>query len=122
MGDTVLVPRSARYVAYFYVFEWSELQQLWHVNVLEAIAGLTLLAAGYAVSPAPFVTEFGDSNVASNASARKNATPNLQIAQAVRRRASFVKDEQITTRQFKVTTGGNVLGDPLSRGFKHTPL
>ena len=47
MGGTFLVPRSAGYVAYFYVFEWSELQQLWHVNVLEVIAGLTLLAAGY---------------------------------------------------------------------------
>ena len=77
----------------------------------------------HAVSPAPFVTEFGNNNVA-NASARKkkNATPNLQIAQVLRRRASFAKDEQITTRQFKVTTEDNVLGGPLSRGPNYMSL
>ena len=65
--------------------------------------------------------EFGDNNVA-NASARKMATPNLQVAQVLRRRATFVKDEQITTRQFRVTTHDNVLGDPLSRGPKYMSL
>ena len=48
MGGAFLVPRVAGYVAYFYVFEWSVLQQLWHVNVLEAVAGLTLLVTGRA--------------------------------------------------------------------------
>ena len=118
MGGAFLVPRGDGYVAYFYVFEWSALQQRWHVNVLEAVAGLTLLVAGHVVSPAPFVTEFGDNNVA-NASARKNASPNLQIAQVLRHRASYVKDEQITTRQFRVSSEENVLGDPLSRGPKY---
>ena len=115
MGGAFLVPRGDGYVAYFFVFEWSSLQKLWHVNVHETIAGITLLVTGHAVSPAPFVTEFGDNNVA-NASARKNASPNLQISQVLRHRASFVKDEQITTRQFRVSSEDNVLGDPLSRG------
>ena len=121
MGGAFLVPRGAGYVAYFYVFEWSVLQQLWHVNVLEAVAGLTLLVTGHVVLLAPFVTEFGDSNVA-NASARKNASPNLQIAQVLRHRASLVKDEQITTRQFRVSSEENVLGGPLSRGPKYMAL
>ena len=90
MGGAFLVPRGDGYVAYFYVFEWSVMQKRWHVNVLEAVTG-------HVVSPPPFVTEFGDSNVA-NASARKNASPDLQIAQVLRHRASYVKDERITTR------------------------
>ena len=86
--------------------------------MLEAIAGLTLLAAGHLVSPAPFVSEFGDNNVA-NSSARRNATPNLQIAEVLHRRADFVAQERITTRQLRVSTDDNVLGDPLSRGPKY---
>ena len=121
MGGAFLVPRGTGYVAYFYVFEWSVLQQLWHVNVLEVVAGLTLLVTGHVVSPAPFVAEFGDNNVA-NVSARKNASPDLQIAQVLRHRASFVKDEQITTRQFRVSSEENVLVDPLSRGPKYMSL
>ena len=59
-----------------------------------------------------------DSNAA-NSSARRNATPNLQIAEVLHRRAGFVAQECITTRQLRVSTDGNVLGDPLSRGPKY---
>ena len=84
------------------------------MNVLEAVAGLTLLVTGHVASPAPFVSEFGDNNAA-NASAYRNATPNLQIARALQKRAEFVTDNRIATGQFRVSTEGNVLGDPLSR-------
>ena len=114
MGGAFLLRRDANVVAFFFTYEWAENEQ-WHVNVLEAVAGLTLLIAGHLASPAPFVSEFGDNNVA-NASARRNSTPNLQIAQVLRRRAAFVSAESITTRQYRVSTEDNVLGDPLSRG------
>ena len=86
--------------------------------MLEAVAGLTLLVAGHFVSPAPFVSEYGDNNVA-NSSARRNATPNLQIAEILHVRSDFVSQEMITTRQLRVSTDDNVLGDPLSRGPKY---
>ena len=65
-----------------------------------------------------FLSEFGDNNV-TNSSARRNATPNLQIAEVLHRRADFVAQELITTRQLRVSTDGNALGDPLSRGPKY---
>ena len=83
--------------------------------MLEAVAGLALLVAGQIVSPAPFVSEFRDNNVA-NASARRNTTPNLQIAEILHHRADFGTKENIITRQLRVRTDDNVLGDPLSRG------
>ena len=100
-----------------YYYQWRESEQ-WHVNVFEAVAGLTLLVAGHIVSPAPFVSEFGDNNVA-NVSACRNATPNLQIAEILHHRAEFVSQEKITTRQLRVSTDDNILGDPLSRGPKY---
>ena len=96
---------------------WRE-NEHWHVNVLEALAGLVLLVAGNIVAPAPFVSEFGNNNVA-NANARRNATPNLQISEILRHRAEFVSKENITTRQLRVSTEDNVLGDPLSRGARY---
>jgi len=88
MGGAFLLRRGKGYVCFFFYYEWGADEQ-WHVNVLEAVAGLTLLVAGHVVSPAPFVSEFGDNNVA-NASARRNATPNLQIAEILHHRAEFV--------------------------------
>ena len=88
------------------------------MNVFEAIAGLTLLVTGHIASPAPFVSEYGDNNAA-NASAYRNATPNLQIARVLQKRADFVTDNRIATRQFRVSTDDNVLGDPLSRGPRY---
>ena len=120
MGGAFLIRRGKGYVCFFYYYEWGADEQ-WHVNVLEAVAGLTLLVAGHIVSPAPFVSEFGDNNVA-NASARRNATPNLQIAEVLHVRAEFVSQERITTRQLRVSTEDNVLGDPLSRGPKYMHL
>ena len=117
MGGAFLLRRGSGFVCYFFYYEWTADQQ-WHVNVLEAVAGLTLLVAGHRVSPAPFVSEFGDNNVA-NSSARRNATPNLQIAEVLHVRADFVAQELITTRQLRVSTDDNVLGDPLSRGPKY---
>ena len=67
MGGAFLVRRGKNAIASFYTYEWSESEQ-WHVNVLEAVAGLTLLVTGHIASPAPFVSEFGDNNTA-NASA-----------------------------------------------------
>ena len=104
-------------MCYFFYYKWTAHQQ-WHINVLEAVAGLTLLVAGHFVSPAPFVSEFGGNNAA-NSSARRNATPNLQIAEVLHVRADFVSQELITTRQLRVSTEDNVLGDPLSRGPKY---
>ena len=101
-------------MCYFFYYEWTADQQ-WHVNVLEAVAGLTLLVAGHFVSPPPFVSEFGDNNVA-NSSARRNATPNLQLAEVLHVRSDFVSQERITTRQLRVSTEDSALGDPLSRG------
>ena len=86
--------------------------------MLEAVAGLALLVAGHIASPAPFVSEFGDNNVA-NASARRNATPNLQIAEILHHRAEFASQEKITTRQLRLSIEDNVLGDPLSRGPRY---
>ena len=86
--------------------------------MLEALAGLVLLVAGNIVAPAPFVSEFGNNNVA-NANARRNATPNLQISEILRHRAEFVSKENITTRQLRVSTEDNLLGDPLSRGARY---
>ena len=117
MGGAFLLPRGSGIVCYFFYWEWTADQQ-WHVNVLEAVAGLTLLVAGHFVSPAPFVSEYGDNNVA-NSSARRNATPNLQIAEILHVRSDFVSQEMITTRQLRVSTDDNVLGDPLSRGPKY---
>jgi len=117
MGGAFLLRRGEGYVCFFYYYQWRE-NEKWHVNVFEAVAGLTLLVAGHIVSPAPFVSEFGDNNVA-NASARRNATPNLQIAEILHHRAEFVSKEKITTRQLRVSTDDNVLGDPLSRGPKY---
>ena len=117
MGGAFLLRRGKGYVCFFFYYEWGADEQ-WHVNVLEAVAGLTLLVAGHVASPAPFVSEFGDNNVA-NASARRNATPNLQIAEILHHRADFVSTEKITTRQLRVSTEDNVLGDPLSRGPKY---
>ena len=123
MGGAFLVPRGAGYVAYFYVFEWPSLQQPWHVNVLETIAGLTLLVTGTRSRRRLSLPSSATTTSRTRALAKKkNATPNLQIAQVLRRRASFAKDEQITTRQFKVTTEDNVLGGPLSRGPNYMSL
>ena len=118
MGGAFLVRRGANVIAFFYVYEWSEKERGWHVNVFEAIAGLTLLVTGHIASPAPFVSEYGDNNAA-NASAYRNATPNLQIARVLQKRADFVTDNRIATRQFRVSTDDNVLGDPLSRGPRY---
>jgi len=90
MGGAFLLRRGSGFVCYFFYYKWTAHQQ-WYVNVLEAVAGLTLLVAGHFVSPAPFVSEFGDNNVA-NSSAHRNATPNLEnrrgIARASRLRLS----------------------------------
>ena len=118
MGGAFLVRRGANVIAFFYVYEWSEKERGWHVNVFEAVAGLTLLVTGHIASPAPFVSEFGDNNAA-NASAYRNATPNLQIARVLQKRADFVTDNRVATRQFRVSTDDNVLGDPLSRGPRY---
>ena len=88
------------------------------MNVVEAAAVLTLLVARHIASPAPFVSEFGDNNAA-NASAYRNATPNLQIARVLQKRADFVTDNRIITRQFRVSSEDNELGDPLSRGPRY---
>ena len=61
----------------------------------------------------------GVANVVNRSCARRNATPNLQIAEILRHRAEFVSKEKITTRQLRVSTDDNVLGDPLSRGPKY---
>ena len=113
-----MVRRGANVICFFYTHEWSEKERGWHVNVFEAVAGLTLLVTGHVASPAPFVSEFGDNNAA-NASAYRNATPNLQIARVLQKRADFVTDDRIATRQFRVSTEDNVLGDPLSRGPRY---
>ena len=115
MGGAFLVRRGASVIAFFYVYEWSEKERGWHVNAFEAVAGLTLLATGHIASPAPFVSEYGDNNAA-NASAYRNATSDLQIARVLQKRADFVTANRIATRQFRVSTEDNVLGDPLSRG------
>ena len=117
IGGALLLRRGNGYVCSFYYCQWRENEQ-WHVNVFEAVAGLALLVAGHIASPAPFVSEFGDNNVA-NASACRNATPNLQIAGILHHRADFASQEKSTTRQLRVSTEDNVLGDPLSRGPKY---
>ena len=117
MGGAFLVRRGTNAIAFLYTYEWSE-NERWHVNVLEAVAGLALLVTGRIASPAPFVSEFGDNNAA-NASAYRNATPDLQIARVLQTRADFVTDNRIATRQFGVSTDDNVLGDPLSRGPRY---
>jgi hypothetical protein len=114
MGGAFLLLRDGEFICFFFTYEWGECEH-WHVNVLEAVAGFTLLVAGQIASPAPFVTEYGDNNVA-NAGARRNATPNLQIARVLQERADYVHGECITTRQRRVSSEDNVLGDPLSRG------
>ena len=117
MGGAFLLKRGSGFVCYLFYYQWTAEEQ-WHVNVLEAVAGLILLVAGHLVSPAPFVSEFGDNNAA-NSSARRNATPDLQIAKVFHRQAGFVAQERITTRQFRVSTDDNVLGDSLTRGPKY---
>ena len=115
MGGAALVRVGGIIVAYFFTWEWTDAQRHWHVNVMESVAGETILEAADAVSPAPFQTGRGD-NTTANAGHRKNATRNIQIAAVLRRRADFVLQRRIATRPVYVNTKKNVIGDPLSRG------
>ena len=44
MGGAFLLKRGSGFVCYFFHYQWTADEQ-WHVNVLEAVAGLTLLVA-----------------------------------------------------------------------------
>ena len=118
MGGAALVRIGQHIVAYFFTYEWQGAQKEWHVNVMESVAGETILEAADAVAPAPFQTGRGD-NTTANAGHRRNATSNLQIAAVLKRRSVFVCARQISTRPVYVNTKKNVLGDPLSRGPKY---
>ena len=120
MGGAALVRVDEVIVAFFFTWEWTDAQKKWHVNVMESVAGQTILEAADAVAPSPFQTGRGD-NTTANAGHRKNATRNLQIAAVLRRRADFVVQRRISTRPVYVNTKKNVIGDPLSRGPQYFP-
>ena len=67
-GDTI--------VAYFFACAWNEEQKLWHVTMMESLAGEIILEAANAVAPSAFVTALGDS-MTTNAGHRNNATRNI---------------------------------------------
>jgi site-specific DNA-cytosine methylase len=118
MGGACLVRDGDIIVAYFFTYAWTEEQKRWHVNVMESLAGETILEAGHAVAPSEFVTGLGD-NMTANAGHRNNATRNVQICAVLRHRGEFVKANNISTRPVYVNTKKNIIGDPLSRGPKY---
>ena len=120
MGGAALVRVDDIIVAFFFTWERTDAQKNWHVNVMESVAGQTILEAAGAVAPAPFQTGRGD-NTTANAGHRKNASRNIQIAAVLRRRADFVLQRRISTRPVYVNTKKNVIGDPLSRGPQYFP-